>query len=140
MKTETVTVDERFGKEYAGAYTFSEISWAKRNRIIQKHTKYHPVTGQIVSSDNVSIQAELIWASLRGQKPANSPVTLERLLDEDQGIPIELGEMFGKIANRLNALTADDMRFLLEQLDESSRTQLFQSFGFVKNSDGPPQN
>ena len=73
MKTEVLELDERFGEKYAGCYVFGEISWAKRSRIIQKHTKYHPVTGQVVSSDYVAIQAETIWASLKEQ-PANKPV------------------------------------------------------------------
>jgi hypothetical protein len=73
MKTEFLEVDERFGKEFAGNYTFSELSWAKRSRIIQKNTKYHPVTGQVVSSDFIAIQAETIWASLKEQ-PQTNPI------------------------------------------------------------------
>ena len=38
MKQETLEIDNRFGEEYHGKYTFAEITWAKRNRIIQKHT------------------------------------------------------------------------------------------------------
>jgi len=34
MQKETVEIDERFGKEYAGRYVFEEITWAKRSRII----------------------------------------------------------------------------------------------------------
>ena len=136
MQKEEVDLDKQFGEEYPGHYVFSQISWAKRSRIIQKHTKYHSVTGQVVSSDYVAIQAESIWASLKEQ-PANKPITLEKLLSEDEGIPIELGEFFSKVVNKLNAVTHEDLRFLLERLDEESRTQLFQSFGFVKSSVGP---
>ena len=135
MRTETIELDERFGKEYAGKYVFQEITWAKRSHIIQKHTKYSKLSGQVESSDFVAIQAETIWASLREQ-PASKPVSLERLLGEDIGIPTELGELFSKIVNELNCITHKDLRFLLEQLDEESRTRIFLSFGFVKSLDG----
>jgi hypothetical protein len=129
-------VDERFGKEYAGTYVFREISWAKRNRIIQKHTRYHPVTGQVVKSDYVAIQAETVWASLREQ-PENKPITLERLLSEEEGVPIELGELFSQVANRLCSVTVEETRFLSEQSDEESPTIQSQSFGSAKSSDSP---
>lgn len=139
MRKEPVKIDERFGKEYAGSYVFKEITWAKRSRIIQKHTRYHPRTGQVMSSDYVTIQAETIWASLKEQ-PQNKPITLEKLLSEEDGIPIQLGELFSNVVNKLCGLTDQDIRFLLEQLDEESRTQLFQSFGYVKSSGGHRSN
>lgn len=136
MRKEEIELDERFGKEYAGRYVFQEISWAKRSRIIQKYTKYSQMTGQVVRSDYVVIQAETIWASLKEQ-PEHKPITLEKMVSEDDGIPIELGELFSKVVNKLNGMTNADLRFLLGQLSEEVRTQLFQSFGFVKSSDGP---
>jgi len=136
LRTETVEIDSRYGKEYVGTYVFQDISWAKRNRIIQKHTRYHPVTGQVVKSDYVAIQAETIWASLREQ-PANQPVTLERLLSEENGVPIELGELFSQIVNRLCSVTVEETRFLSEQSDEESPIQQSQSLGSAKNSDAP---
>jgi len=109
MRTETIEVDKRFGEEYNGKYVFKEITWMKRSRIITKHTRYHPVTGQIVSSDLPTIQAETIWASLKDQ-PANKPITLERLLDEENGVPIELGELFSIVVNRLCGLSAEEAK------------------------------
>ena len=136
MRTEVLELDERFGKEYAGRYVFSEITWAKRNRIIQKYTKYSRATGEVESSDFIAIQAETIWASLREQ-PQTKPLSLEKLLSEDQGIRIELGELFSKVTNKLNGMSHEDLRFLLQQLDEESRTRLLQSLGYAKSSDGP---
>ena len=135
LKKETIDMDNRFGDEYAGKYVFQEITWAKRSRIIQKHTKYHRRTGQVISSDYVSIQAETIRASLKEQ-PKQQPISLDKLLNEEEGIPIELGELFSKVANKLNSLTSADIRFLLERLSEEDRTRLFQSFGFAKSSAG----
>lgn len=135
MRTETLEVDKRFGEEYAGHYVFQEISWAKRSRIIQKYTKYSQMTGQVVKSDYVAIQAETIWASLNEQPP-HKPVSLEKLLSEEDGIPVELGELFSRVVNKLNGMANQDLRFLLEQLDEESRTQLLQSLGYVKRSGG----
>ncbi|MBS7633790.1 hypothetical protein KEJ15_09320 [Candidatus Bathyarchaeota archaeon] len=135
MKTESLEIDERFGQEYKGRYVFQEMTWAKRNRIIQKHTKYSKATGEVESSDFIAIQAETIWASLKEQ-PQTKPISLEKLLGEDIGVPVELGELFSKIANKLNGMSHEDLRFLLEQLDEESRIQLFKSFGFVKPSGG----
>ena len=109
MRKETVEIDGRFDKEYAGKYVFQEISWAKRSRIIQKHTNYHPSTGQVTKSDYVAIQAETIYASLKEQ-PESKPITLEKLLSEEDGIPIGLGEFFSKVVNRLCGVTPEETK------------------------------
>jgi len=109
MRTESVEVDERFGKEYAGHYVFQEISWAKRNRILQKYTRYNPQTGMVITTDYVAIQAETIYASLKEQ-PQNKPVTIEKLLSEEEGVPIGLGELFSRIANKLNTVTVEESK------------------------------
>lgn len=109
MRKETIEFDDRFGKEYNGKYVFQEISWAKRSRIIQKHTKYHPITGNVLRSDYVAIQAETIWASLKGQ-PEGNPITLEKLLNEEDGIPIGLGELFSKVVNKLCSVTLEETK------------------------------
>jgi hypothetical protein len=139
MRTEKIELDERFGEDYRGTYTFAEITWAKRNRIIQKHTKYNRLSGDVESSDFVAIQAESIIASMHGQ-PASKPITLEKLLSEEEGIPIELGELFSKVVNKLNGMSREDLRFLLEQLDEESLTALLSSLGYAKPSAGHPQS
>jgi len=111
MKTKKVKVDQRFGKEYAGSYIFQEISWAKRSRIIQKHTKYHPTTGQVMKSDYVAIQAETVNASLKEQ-PKGNPLTLEKMLGNENGIPIGLGELFSKVVNSLCSVTVEETKNL----------------------------
>lgn len=88
MRKEVLELEERFGKEYAGRYLFQEIIWAKRSHITQKYTKYYPLTGQVQNSDFIAIQAERIWGSLREQPP-DKPISLEKLLSENNGIPIE---------------------------------------------------
>ncbi|MCW4016806.1 MAG: hypothetical protein NWF06_10585 [Candidatus Bathyarchaeota archaeon] len=133
MRTQTIEIDSRFGEDYVGSYVFGEISWAKRNRIIQKHTRYHPVSGQVVKSDYVAIQAETIWASLKEQ-PQSEPISLERLLSEDVGIPIELGELFSQTANMLCSVTVEETRFLSGQSDEQSPTVQSQGFVSARNS------
>ena len=139
MRQETVEIDRRFGKEYAGRYVFSEISWAKRSRIIQKHTKYSKMTGQVESSDFVAIQAETIWASLKEQ-PEQKPITLEKLLSEEDGITIELGELFSKVVNRLCGVSREETAFLSEQSEEASQTPASQTSDFAKNSGGHQGN
>ena len=110
MRREIIEIDERFGKEFAGRYVFEEISWARRSRIIQKHTRYNPVTGEVVAADYVAIQAETIWACLKEQPP-NKPITLQRLLSEgEDGIPVELGEIFSQTVNRLCGLSAEEIK------------------------------
>lgn len=136
MRTQTVEVDARFGPEYAGKYVFGEIAWAKRSRIIQKHTKYNPVTGRVMGSDYVAIQAETIWAALREQ-PDGQPITLEKLLSEEEGIPIELGELFSRVVNRLCGLTVDETRFLSKPCEETSHIQASQSSDSAKSLGGP---
>jgi hypothetical protein len=139
LKTEKLAIDGRFGEEYKGAYIFAEITWAKRNRIIQKHTKYNKLSGDVENSDFIAIQAETIMASMHGQ-PQSHPLTLEKLLSEEDGVPIELGELFSKVVNKLNGMSREDLRFLLEQLDEESLTALLSSFGYAKPSAGHQQN
>jgi len=135
MRTQVLELDERFGKQYAGSYVFHEISWAKRSRIIQKYTKYSQMTGHIQSSDYVAIQAETIWASLK-QQPQHKPITLEKLLSDEDGVPIELGELFSEIVNRLNSVTVEEQRFLLERSGEEDHTQRSQNIGCAKSSAG----
>ena len=139
MRTEKLDVDDRFGEEYQGKYVFGEITWAKRNRIIQKYTKYNKLSGEVESSDFIAIQAETIMASMHGQ-PDSKPLTLEKLLGEEVGVPIELGELFSKVVNGLNGMSREDLRFLLGQLSEIDRIQLLTSFGFVKSLDGSQQS
>jgi hypothetical protein len=139
MRREVVELDDRFGEQYAGRYVFEEITWAKRSRIIQKHTKYHPVTGQVRSSDYIAVQAETIWASLKEQ-PETEPITLEKLLSDDDGIPIGLGELFSRVVNRLCGVTVEETRFLSERSEEESHTQQSQTSDYAKNSGGHQTN
>jgi hypothetical protein len=139
MRRETVEVGAEYGGEYAGKYVFQELTWAKRSRIIQKHTRYHPVSGQVLSSDFIAIQAETIWAALKEQ-PLCKPITLERLLSEENGVPIPVGELFSKIVNDLCAMTRDETVFLSAPSADKSRTQPSQTSASAKNSDGPPTN
>ncbi len=136
MQTEKIILDGRFGEEYQGTYLFKEITWAKRSRIIQKYTKYNKLSGEVESSDFIAIQAETIIASLHGQ-PASHPISLEKLLSEENGIPIALGELFSQVANRLNNVSGEDARFLSEPSNVKNLTQQSQISDCAKNSDGP---
>ncbi|MEM3580185.1 MAG: hypothetical protein QXH40_04935 [Candidatus Bathyarchaeia archaeon] len=124
MRTETVVIGEEYGKEYAGKYVFQELTWARRSRIIQKYTKYHPLTGQVISSDYIAIQAETIMASLKEQPP-HKPISLEKLLSEDpeKGVPIALGELFSQIVNRLNSVSFEETAFLSAASDAKNQTK-----------------
>jgi len=135
MRTEPIEIGEEYGSQYKGRYVFQEISWARRSRIIQKYTKYHPITGQIAKSDYVAIQAETIRASLKEQPP-QKPITLDRLLSEEDGIPIGLGEFFSQIVNELNNVGLEETRFLSEQSEDKDQTQQSQSSESAKSSGG----
>jgi hypothetical protein len=132
---ETVEIGDEYGGEYKGRYVFQEISWAKRSRIIQKHTKYSQLTGQVQSSDYVAIQAETIMASLKEQPP-HKPITLERLLSEENGVPIGLGELFSQIVNRLNNVSFEETAFLSEQSDVKSQIKPSQTSASAESSAG----
>jgi hypothetical protein len=136
MRRETVNLGTEFGEEYAGKYVFQELTWAKRSRIIQKHTRYHPVSGQVLSSDFIAIQAETIWASLKEQPPT-APLTLERLLGEENGIPVPLGELLSKIVNGLCAMTREETAFLSAPSDAKGHIQPSQTSASAKSSGGP---
>jgi hypothetical protein len=139
MRKQTLTITTEYGAEYQGTYIFAEITWAKRSRIIQKHTKYHPLSGQIQSSDFIAIQAETIWAALK-QQPQGNPVSLEKLLGEENGVPIALGELFSQIVNSLCALTREETAFLSDASAAKNPTQPSPTSASAKNSAGPPQH
>jgi hypothetical protein len=139
MQKQTLTLGAEYGAEYAGTYVFGEITWAKRSRIIQKHTKYHPLSGQVQSSDFIAIQAETIWAALKEQ-PAGNPVSLEKLLGDECGVPIALGELFSQIVNSLCALTREETAFLSDASAAKNPTASSPTFDYAKNSAGHPQN
>jgi len=136
MNEESFEIGERFGKEYQGKYVFKEITWAKRNRIIQKYTKYNKLSGEVESSDFIAIQAETIMASMHGQ-PESHPVTLEKLLSEEDGVPIGLGEFLSQVANRLNNVGLEEARFLSEPSDVKSPALPSQTSDSSRNSGGP---
>ena len=139
MRKQTINIGNEYGAEYAGKYVFQEITWAKRSRIIQKHTKYHPISGQVQSSDFIAIQAESIWASLKEQ-PQGNPLSLERLLGEENGVPIPLGELFSQIVNGLCALTREETTFLSEPSDAKNPTPPSPTSDSAKNLAGPQPN
>jgi hypothetical protein len=139
MRKQTLTLGSEYGMEYAGKYVFGEITWAKRSRIIQKHTKYHPISGQVQTSDFIAIQAETIWASLKEQ-PAANPITLEKLLGEENGVPIGLGELLSQLVNSLCALSREETSFLSEPSDAKNPTQPSPTSDSAKNSAGPQQS
>jgi hypothetical protein len=139
MKTQTLDLDERFGAEYAGHYVFGEITWAKRSRIIQKHTTYHPTSGRIEKSDFVAIQAETIWASLRTQ-PETHPLTLDKLQGETEGVPVQLGELLSKVVNKICGLTTDETDFLSSPSTAKPPTLQLPNTASAKSSDGPQIN
>jgi len=138
MRRENVEVGAEYGEEYQGTYVFQEITWAKRSRIIQKHTKYHPLTGQVLSSDFIAIQAETIWAALK-QQPQSQPLTLEKLLGEENGIPIALGELFSQVVNGLCAVTRDEAAFY-PRLRRQKPNPVITDFRSARSSGGPLTN
>jgi hypothetical protein len=139
MRRETVEIGAEYGEEYAGKYVFQELTWARRSRIIQKYTRYHPLSGQVVSSDFIAIQAETIWAALKEQ-PANAPITLEKLLGEEDGVLIALGELLSRVVNGLCAMTREETAFLSEQSNADSLTPRSRTSASAKSSGGPPQS
>jgi hypothetical protein len=139
MRRQTLNLGSEYGAEYAGTYIFQELTWAKRSRIIQKHTKYHPLSGQVQGSDFIAIQAETIWAALKQQPPA-APLTLEKLLGEETGVPIPLGELLSQVVNGLCALSREETAFLSERSDAKNPTPPSPTSASAKNSAGPQQN
>ena len=91
---------------------------------------------QVQSSDFIAIQAETIWASLKEQPPSQ-PITLEKLLGEENGVPVALGELFSSIVNSLCTLTREETAFLSAPSDDNDRTQPSQTSASARNSAGP---
>jgi len=110
VQTETVVLDESFGKEYAGKYVVQEITRRKRLNIIAKYTRYSQ-TGAILSTDMSAIDAETLWAALKEQ-PASNPISLEKLLEEDpeRGVPNRVTSCLIKTVNKLKGLSAEEVK------------------------------
>lgn len=121
MQTKKIVLGPEYGSEYAGEYVFRELTWAKHNRIIQKNTVYNKYTGKVESQDLLAIQGETIMAALQKQ-PATNPLTLEKILGEDDGIPYQLGEYISSIVNSLSSVSREETAFLSDQSADKNPT------------------
>src|SRR4030043_177765 len=90
-------------------------------------------TGEVLKTDYVAIQAETLYAAIVAQ-PENKPLTIAKLLDEENGVPDGLFKLFQKASNSINGVDPEEARFLLAQLSEEDLTRLLQSLGFAKSS------
>ncbi len=136
MQIRKIVLGPEYGDEYAGEYIFRELTWAKHNRIIQKNTVYNKYTGKVENQDLLAIQAETIMASLQNQ-PANNPLTLEKLLSEDDGVPYQLGEYISSVVNSLSSVNREETAFLSEASADKNPTPPSPSTGSVKSLAGP---
>jgi hypothetical protein len=101
-----ITLDERFGKEFAGAYVFRSISWGRSNQITSDCTSVNPAikTSRI---DLKRLQGLMLNESMK-ERP--KIITLDMLLSEDpeKGIPMVLGEILMSCADFVNGYTEKD--------------------------------
>jgi len=44
------------------------------------------------------------------EQPKSNPITLEKLLSDENGIPVGLGELLSKAANRVCGLTREERK------------------------------
>ncbi len=137
MRKVSVEVDEKYGPEYKGKYVLRELSWAKKSRLAENYMKIDPHTGEVLKTDYVAIQAETLYAAIVAQ-PEPRPITIAKLLDEENGVPDGLFKFFLKASNSINGVDPEEARFLLTQLDEKDLILLLRSLGFVKSSDACP--
>jgi hypothetical protein len=137
MRKISLEVDDKYGSEYRGKYVLRELSWAKKSRIAENYMKINTQTGEVLKSDYVAIQAETLYAAIVAQ-PENKPITIAKLLDEENGVPDGLFRLFQKASNSINGVDPEEARFLLTQLGEEDLTRLLQSLGFAKSSDVSP--
>jgi hypothetical protein len=109
-KQEEFDIDESYGQAYKGHYVARQIPWALRKEIIERYTQYNHQTGQVLSINHTTIQAEFILASLK--QPANEPITVEKLLSRDieTCVPPELAELIEKKVNSLINLSAEERK------------------------------
>ena len=132
MRKASVEVDGKFGEEYKGKYVLRELSWAKKSRIAENYMKIDGQTGEVLRTDYVAIQAETLYAAIVAQ-PEPRPITIAKLLDEENGVPDGLFKLFLKASNSINGVDPEEARFLLTQLSEEDRTLLLQSLGYAKS-------
>ncbi len=113
MRTVIVQIGEEYGSEFQGTYKFKEICVAKKAGIWKRHVKTHPLSGEIISSDDVGYQGELVLASMI-QQPSGNPISLSRwsLEDDEKGMPSKLADILSRAVNRLNGVASDEAAFL----------------------------
>src|SRR4030042_757937 len=132
MRKISVEVDDKYGSEYRGKYVLRELSWAKNIRSAENYMKIDAQTGEVLRTDYVAIQAETLYAAIVAQ-PESRPITIAKLLDEENGVPDGLCKLFLKASNSINGVDPEEARFLLTQLSEEDRTLLLQSLGYAKS-------
>jgi len=98
MLEKKIELDSRFGKEYKGKYVFQSITWGASNEITSSCTSINPLTKQSKIDLN-RLQALMLDATMI-ERP--SAITLEKLMDLKDGIPMSLGELLMAVADKVN--------------------------------------
>jgi len=96
-----IELDDRWGKEYAGEYVFTMVPWARLNAITQRNV-VRSRRGEVIKINLVNIQAETIWEALERGKHCPKGLTLEKLKDQEHGIPPALGDWLLKHTDKVN--------------------------------------
>jgi len=98
MLEKKIEIDSRFGKEYKGKYVFQSITWGRNNEITSDCTSINPLTKQS-KVDFRKLQGLMLDATMI-ERP--SAITLEKLMDLKNGIPMALGELLMSAADYVN--------------------------------------
>jgi hypothetical protein len=107
MRTKTILIDETWGKEYAGEYTFKEITVATQKAITERNMTLDKKTGTLKSINVARSNFETFMASLTKQ-PETSQISLQKLLDETVGVPNALFNKLWTVVEELNGLSEEE--------------------------------
>ena len=134
MKTQSVTIDERFGAEFEGAYEFRQVTQGEYERVL---VGYMDALGKVAKQDILKVNREMLWLSLARQ-PDTKPVTKDRLVQGQ--LPYGLSIRFQETYDKVNGLSAEEQRFLSEPSSTSELTQNSQNSSYASDSAGPNNN
>lgn len=134
LKRIEIEISEPFDEQYRGKYVLREMTFGTRNKILEECFTFN-AAGELTGQNLAKMNALNIARSLVSQ-PEKANITLEKLMSqEEDGVPYSLATKLNAASQKLNGTDVEQAHFLLTLLNEADRTQLLQSFGYVRHSD-----
>jgi hypothetical protein len=130
METQKVSIDKRFGEQFAGEYEFRQITQGEYERVL---VSYMDAAGKVPKQDILKVNRECLFLALVSQ-PAHKPLYRDLIVQGrlPYGLSLKLQEAY----DHINGIDIEEQRFLSSPSEESSLTPDSPSSSCVSGSDG----